>query len=282
MDGVRAFSVAATALVLAAVGCGVEEAVVATVGSREIRIADVQGYLTEASGMPWQAVDDRVASRLLDQFLDQEVMAEAAGRSGRQAIPNQPAARSSVVRSLVAEVCGPAPTPTDTEVEAELDERLKEVRPARARVRQMLLQSLDEAEVARDRVAAGESFVEVSRELSRAANASTGGELGVLTRGTLSEELDQVVFSLAEGEVSEPVRSPAGYHVFQVLDVVPEGSASRQELVPVVRRALVDDLARAHVRRCVDENQAKVGVTVYGQHLWFQYEGRYGTASSVS
>ena len=156
------------------------------------------------------------------------------------------------------------------------------MRPARARVRQMLLQSLEEAEAARSRVAAGEPFIEVSRELSRAANAATGGELGVLARGTLSEELDQVVFSLVEGEVSAPVRSPAGYHVFQVLDVVPEGSASREELVPVVRRALIDELARAHVRQCVDENRAKVGVTVHDQHLWFQYEGRYGARSNGS
>jgi parvulin-like peptidyl-prolyl isomerase len=282
MNGVRALTVAATALVLGGLGCGVEETIVARVGDRDIQVGEVQSYLTEASGMAWQAVDDRVASRLLDQFLDQEVMAASAGRNRVREIPTQQAARSSAVRSLVTEACGPAPTPTDAQVEHEVDVRLKEVHPARARVRQMLLPTLEEAEVARRRVAAGEPFIEVSREMSKAANALTGGELGVLTRGTLPEELDNVVFSLSEGEVSEPVRSPAGYHVFQVLDVVPEGAASRHELEPAVRRSLTDELARAHVRQCVDENQAKVGVTVYGQHLWFHYEGRYGTANRAS
>jgi len=282
MDRVRATTVAVTTLVLAGLGCGVEETTVATIGGRQIGIDGVQVYLTEASGMTWQAIDDRVASRLFDQFLDQEVMVGAVGRSRQRELPTDPSARSSAVRALVTEVCGPAPLPSGDDLEQELEVRLKEIRPPRARVRQMLLRDLGEAEAARARLAAGEPFIDVSRDLSKAANASTGGELGVLSRGTLSEELEDVVFSLAEGEVSEPVLSPAGYHVFQVLDVVPEGSPSRQELEPVVRRALTDELAREHVRRCVDETRSRVGVTVYRRHLWFQYEGRYGESSSDS
>jgi parvulin-like peptidyl-prolyl isomerase len=282
MDRVTATTVAVTALVFAGLGCGVDETTVATIGGREIGIDEIQIYLTEASGMTWQAIDDRVASRLFDQFLDQEVMVGAVERSRQRGFPTEPAARSSAVRSLVTEVCGPSPLPSDGDIERELTARLEETRPPRARVRQMLLRDLEEAETARARLAAGEPFIDVSRDLSKAANASTGGELGVLTRGTLSEELEEVVFSLAEGEVSEPVLSPAGYHVFQVLDVVPEGSPSRHELEPVVRRALADELARGHVRRCVDETRSRVGVTVYRRHLWFQYEGRYGESSSDS
>lgn len=272
----------ATALLATLLGCGVEETVVATIGSREIQVQEVQAYVTAASGMPWQGVDARVSSSLLDQFVDQEVMVAAAGRSRVRELPSEPAARSSAVRALVREVCGPPPTPTDADVELEVDRRAKEVRPARAHVRQMLLEDLETAETARERLAAGEPFLGVSRELSKAANASTGGELGALARGTLPEDLDEVVFSLSEGEVSQPVQSPAGYHVFQVLEVVPEGSASHQELEPAARRMLVDELARAHVEHCVDEHRSRIGVRIHEDHLWFRYEGRYGRAASVS
>lgn len=272
----------ATALVLTCLGCGVEETVVATIGGRDIQVQEVQAYLTAASGMTWHAVDDRVASSLLDQFVDQEVMVVAAGRSRVRELPSEPSARSSAVRGLVHEVCGPPPTPTDADIELEVDERAKEPQPARAHVRQMLLGDLETAETARLRLAGGESFLDVSRDLSKAANAAAGGELGVLARGTLPEDLDEVVFSLAEGEVSQPVRSPAGYHIFQVMEVVPEGSASRQELEPVARRTLVEELARAHVQRCVDEHRNQVGVRIHEDHLWFRYEGRYGTAASFS
>lgn len=280
MDGTRLATATATTtvIVLAALGCGVDEGLVATVGGRQVEVADIQAYLAAATGMSWQVVDERVASRLLDQFLDQEVMAVSAGPSRWQEIPREPAARSSQVRALVAEVCGPPPTPAPDEIERQLGQRLANVQPARARVRQMLLPTAADAATARARLAAGEPFVEVSRQMSRAANAATGGELGVLSRGTLPDELDEVVFSLGEGEVSAPVQSPAGYHLFQVLGVVPEGPATRRELEPLVRRELVDEIARVHSRRCIADKAATVGVVVHAESLWFRYEGRYGTA----
>lgn len=284
MDEGRRFTTAAIAAVgaLAALGCAVDEGVVATVGGREVEVAAIQAYVAAATGVSWQSVDDRVASRLLDQFLDQEVMAASAGPSRWREIPGEPAARSSQVRSLVAEVCGPSPTPTPDELERALEQRLEKISPARARVRQLLLPTAQDAAAAQARLAAGEPFIEVSRQMSRAANAATGGELGVLSRGTLPDELDEVVFSLAEGEVSAAVESPAGYHVFQVLEVVPEGPVSRRELESTVRRELVDELARVHARRCIGDHAARVGVAVRAQNLWFHYEGRYGASSNAS
>ena len=283
MDGTRLATATATTtvMVLAALGCGVDDGVVATVGGRQVEVADIQAYLAAATGMSWQVVDERVASRLLDQFLDQEVMAASVGPSRWREIPREPAARSSQVRALVAEVCGPPPTPSPDEVERQLGQRLASIQPARARVRQMLLPTAADAATARARLAAGESFVEVSRQMSKAANAATGGELGVLSRGTLPDELDEVVFSLGEGEVSEPVQSPAGYHLFQVLGVVPKGPATRRELEPLVRRELVDEIARVHSRRCIADRAATVGVVIHAESLWFRYEGRYGTATNA-
>jgi hypothetical protein len=89
------------------------------------------------------------------------------------------------------------------------------------------------------------------------------------------------VFSLADGEVSAPVQSPAGYHLFQVQGLVPECPATRRELAPVVRRELVDEIARVHARSCIDDNASKVGVEVHARNLWFRYEGRYGTPASA-
>jgi len=47
---------------------------------------------------------------------------------------------------------------------------------------------------------------------------------------------------------------------------------------PVVRQKLAGDLARIFTARCVAETAAAVGVTVFEDHLWFEYQGRYGEA----
>jgi hypothetical protein len=260
-------------------GCGVDESVVAEVAGREIGVGEVQDYLTATTGMPWQTVSRRAAEGLFDQFLDQEVMVAASEEVDHERVSTEPEARSALVRRLMNAVCGVPPAPSEEEVDREVERRLNTVQPARARVRQLLVDTEDQATRARERIDSGEPFMEVSREVSRAPNAESGGDVGTIARGTLPEGLDDVVFALSEGEVSAPVASPAGYHIFQVLEVVPEGPPARDEIEFAVKRELADRQALDFTRRCVAETADTVGVEVYDDHLWFSYRGRYGEAT---
>jgi len=118
-------------------------------------------------------------------------------------------------------------------------------------------------------------FVELSRQVSRAPNAGDGGELGLLTEGGLPEDLDEVIFALESGEISEPVPGPSGYHIFQVLEIVPEGPPPREEVEPQIRRRLEETAAREHTAACVNRLAHEVGVRVNHDRLWFRYNGRY-------
>ena len=69
--------------------------------------------------------------------------------------------------------------------------------------------------------------------------------------------------------------SPAGYHVFQVLELIPEGPAERSQIEVLVRREMEEGFARNFTRECVDRLAGEVGVTIHTEHLWFQYRGRY-------
>jgi hypothetical protein len=234
-----------------------------------------QEYLTAATGEAWQSVADPAASRLLDQFIDQEVVVAAAGRGGDVAIPSDPGARSARVRVLLGGLCGPPPAPADEVVEAEIAAAQAVSRPARAHVRQMLLDTLEAAETARRQLDEGMDFIELSRQVSLAPNADGGGELGFLTQGGLSENLDEVIFALRAGEISAPVPGPSGYHIFQVLEVVAAGPPPREEIEPEVRRRLGEIAAREHSVECVKRLANEVGVNVFRSRLWFSYQGRY-------
>jgi hypothetical protein len=273
---VRPAPVVCAAIAIAAIGCRVEETVVARVGRSEVSVLDVQAYVESATGMPWQAVDRRAAEAMFDQFIDQEVMFVRARIDDIGGTPPDPARRSAAVRAAAVSICGEPPAPSDEVVERELARIGDELRPARVRVRQMLLDSRGEAEEMRRRLESGEVFAELSAEFSRAANASQGGDLGWISVETLPEDLERVVFSLAEGEISDPVSSPAGYHVFQVLEVAPEGPASPAEAEVEVRRRLASELAREFASECVAAAATSVGVRVFEDHLWFDYDGRYG------
>jgi len=271
----RTFLVGALVSVLLAPACGRDEGAFATVGGDPLAVMTFQGHLVAATGEPWQGVTDPVASRLLDQFIDQEVVVAAARRGDDVAVPIEPGARSARVRLLLDELCGPPPPPASEMVEAEVERAQAIERPTRANVRQMLLDTRENAEAARRQLDDGEDFVELSRQVSRAPNADGGGDLGFLTQGGLSENLDEVIFALQAGEISEPVPGPSGYHIFQVLEVVPAGPAPRQEVEPEVRRRLEEVATREHSAECVRRLAHEVGVRVIHDRLWFQYDGRY-------
>jgi peptidyl-prolyl cis-trans isomerase SurA len=70
----------------------------------------------------------------------------------------------------------------------------------------------------RARIVQGEDFGELARLNSDDASASRGGDLGWLYPGDTVPEFESVLARLKPEEISEPVRTPFGWHLIQVLE----------------------------------------------------------------
>lgn len=70
----------------------------------------------------------------------------------------------------------------------------------------------------RERIAQGGDFVEVARLNSDDGSAPRGGDLGWVFPGDLVPEFEGAMRQLQQNELSEPVRSPFGWHIIQVLE----------------------------------------------------------------
>jgi peptidyl-prolyl cis-trans isomerase SurA len=64
----------------------------------------------------------------------------------------------------------------------------------------------------------GASFAALARQVSAAASAERGGDLGWLGAGAIPPELRAVLDRLDPGEISDPLGSPLGYHIFWLRD----------------------------------------------------------------
>ncbi|MCU0869406.1 MAG: peptidylprolyl isomerase [Burkholderiales bacterium] len=73
-------------------------------------------------------------------------------------------------------------------------------------------------ELALQRIRAGADFADVARTVSEDASAPRGGELGWLSPGDTVPEFEKAMEALAVNQVSEPVQSPFGWHLIQVLE----------------------------------------------------------------
>lgn len=69
----------------------------------------------------------------------------------------------------------------------------------------------------RDEIVAGASFADVAIRASEdSGSGATGGELGRGTRGRFVPEFESAAYALPEGELSQPVLSPFGWHLIRV------------------------------------------------------------------
>ncbi|NKC13217.1 MAG: hypothetical protein GKR94_13780 [Gammaproteobacteria bacterium] len=88
-----------------------------------------------------------------------------------------------------------------------------------------------EIEVVRARIAGGEAFEDVAKEVSAdAASAAQGGSLGEIGRGFMVPEFEEAAFALAAGELSEPIRSPFGFHLIRVDEISGDGEPTFAEV----------------------------------------------------
>jgi peptidyl-prolyl cis-trans isomerase D len=124
---------------------------------------------------------------------------------------------------------------SDEQIKAEYQAKIDRYRsPERRKVAQLLAPDQATADKAAQQLAQGKSVDEVAKALADQGVRST--ELGEITRSDLPPELADVVFKLSAGEVSQPVQSGFGWHLFKVDGITPEAT------VPL--SAVHDDIAK--------------------------------------
>ncbi len=88
-------------------------------------------------------------------------------------------------------------------------------RPEQVRARQIVVDTVEEAKKALERLQAGADFAALAREKSTAPEAENGGDLGYFAMGEMPAEFN-VVFGLPKGGISGIVKSPYGFHIFKL------------------------------------------------------------------
>ncbi len=73
-----------------------------------------------------------------------------------------------------------------------------------------------------DKLAAGEDFAELAKTYSQdPGSATAGGDLGSFEQGMMVTEFDDAVFSMSEGQISEPVKTDFGLHLIKLEKITP-------------------------------------------------------------
>ncbi|MFN3551142.1 MAG: peptidylprolyl isomerase [Endomicrobiia bacterium] len=91
--------------------------------------------------------------------------------------------------------------------------------PEQVKCRHILVKTKEQADDILLSLRAGADFSIIAKAKSEdIATKEKGGDLGYITKGMLLPELEEVVFRLKVGEISEPIKTNLGYHIIKVED----------------------------------------------------------------
>jgi len=69
-----------------------------------------------------------------------------------------------------------------------------------------------------NKIKGGGDFTELAKQYSQASDASTGGDLGNVSKGQVSDEEQKAIDALQAGQVSDVFKSQYGYEIVKVVD----------------------------------------------------------------
>jgi peptidyl-prolyl cis-trans isomerase SurA len=103
------------------------------------------------------------------------------------------------------------------------------------------------------RLAAGEDFADLARQVSQGPGASSGGDLGWVKKGTMPIDLERVAFALATGQNSGLVRAKTGWIILKADDRRASKAPPIEDVREKIRERIGNEQAETYRKQYIDE-----------------------------
>jgi len=286
-------SLLALAGALALCGCGAqsgpeddaEAVVVARVGDHQVSRGEFDSYLAETLGTPEGAAiaEPAVKSRLLDQFLEEELLVTTAGSRGiivsddeiERAARDKKTDRDRVRRALLQrkfkqEVILRGVSVSEEEVREYFENHVESFHhPARVVLRKVLVDSEADARNVRAELAQDPgAFEDVA---SKRSLSPDGGQAQPYEEDSLPDSIRDAVDRLGIGELSAVVEDPQGFFILRLEDRQAERPANLEEARDRIRLDLLREKSQRRYREYLETLRRDVPVEIYEDRLSFRY-----------
>jgi peptidyl-prolyl cis-trans isomerase SurA len=103
------------------------------------------------------------------------------------------------------------------------------------------------------RLAAGEDFADLARQVSQGPGASSGGDLGWVKKGTMPIDLERVAFALVAGQNSGLVRAKTGWIILKADDRRTAKAPPIDDVKERIREKIGNQQAEVYRKQYIDE-----------------------------
>lgn len=195
-------------------------AIVAIVNDKTITLDDFNQY--------WDAIPDQYKVELsredlLDQLIIQSLLLQKAEEielknSPEVAFQIKNATEQIIIQYLIEKEIVEKIKLSDEEINSYYEEHKEDYwKKEEIHVLNILTETEKQAIDALKKLDEGMDFSVLAQEISIASSSSKGGDLGFISKGTLTAEIEEKLFTLNPGEISEIIPTEKGFHIFKVI-----------------------------------------------------------------
>ena len=264
--------------------CSSNSSTVATVNGQKITKADFDKKL-ESSPAGRGVLNQMIQGDLIDQYAkdnninptDAQVNAEVDKVKARypngqfEQIVRQQGLSDADLHNIFREqlilqqaVTKNVPPITDAQIKAYFDRNHAMLdKPEQVRARHILVPDLKTADLVESKLKTGGDFAALAKQYSTdPASKDKGGELGWFGHGQMVKPFDEAAFSMKPGQISQPVKSPFGYHIIQLEEKRPPVKATLAGSKDQIKTMLEQQAMQSQIPAFLQSLHAKANITV--------------------
>ncbi len=216
----------------------------------------------------YQQMPDKVLfDGILEQMIDQFLLAEAAREKGLDESPAVEITLRNQERAILADAYlrqELAKRATEERLQELYEERYIAAEPEdEVKAAHILVETEEKAKKLKAELDAGADFAELAKEHGTDGTKSRGGDLGWFVKSDMVPAFAEVAFDMEPGTISDPVQTDFGWHLIKVEDrrqrTPPELAEVRSELMQeVVRNAQVAIVEELRAETSVEKPEGPV------------------------
>ena len=233
------------------------DTVIATVNGVDITLGEMIVTRAQLPSQYQQLPDDVLWEGVLDQLVQQQLLAAQLGEPTAQiALLLATQKRSLMAAEVIDRLTNQAIT--DEALEAAYNARFANAAAEEEySAAHILVDTREEAETVIARLEGGADFAETAKEISTGPSGPNGGDLGWFGIGMMVPEFETAVIALEVGQISEPVQTQFGWHVIILND-------KRQKEAPTldqVRDELAAQIQQEAIAKALEDLIAAAAIT---------------------
>jgi peptidyl-prolyl cis-trans isomerase C len=251
-----------------------EERILARIGNLAITQTDVDEMIKLKRGNPspgLQEKKDIINSLIRNSLIGMEAEREKLDQNPEFQSRLKMLKNDLLMREYISQKIEPLVTVKDEEIEEILRQNPNLIPKETVTVKEILVNTEKEAEGIYQELKKGADFSKIAVEKSISPSKTKGGLIGEVSRGQLPPPLGTVLFSLNEGEFSQPTKTDEGFRIFYIVSKKKLDPDRAKMLEGKLREKILDLQKRnkieAILQKKVEELKKEIKVETYFDQL---------------